>query len=192
MRNLIISYSSCSTYFPQLVQVYSINLIPILLTFHFPQLIFPCRNTMNLNLISLVKYLAFATRFLADSFYFLLVIILFSCLFRLGFAGNRGLFVGQIKFADFLLLILLFVVFLNAIMLVIIRIGFVGHLVLTLIISICYFLFFADLKEAINFFHFYQTKSHSKYFKTSILPTTVKFMNSFTLLTLSIQINDLS
>ena len=109
---------------------------------------------MNLNLISLVKYLAFAARFLVDSFCFLLVIILFSCLFRLGFAGNRGRFVGFIKFANCLLLVLLFLVFLNAIIFVIIRIGFVGHLVLTLIISICYFLFFADLKEAINFFHF--------------------------------------
>jgi hypothetical protein len=109
---------------------------------------------MNLNLISLVIYLAFATRFLADSFCFLLVIILFSCLFRLKFAGNCGRLVGFVKFALCLLLILVFLVFLNAIILAIIRIGFVGLLVLTLIISICYFLFFADLKEAINFFHF--------------------------------------
>lgn len=155
MRNLIISYSHCSTYFPQLVLAYSINLIPILLTFHFPQLIFLCHNTINLNLISIVKYPAFATRFLADSFCFLLVIILFSCLFRLGFAGNCVRFVGFIKFADCLLLILGFLVFSNAIILVIIRIGFVGHLVLILTVSIWYFLFFADLKEAINFFHFY-------------------------------------
>jgi hypothetical protein len=109
---------------------------------------------MNLNLISLAGYLAFVARFLEGSLFFRLVIILFRCLFRLGFAGNRNRIVGFIKFKDYLLLVLRFLVFLNAIILEIIRIGFEDLLALTLIILICYFLFFDDLKEAINFFRF--------------------------------------
>ncbi len=110
---------------------------------------------MNLNLISLVKYLAFAALFLVDNFCFSFVIILFSCLFLLGFVGNYGRLVGFVRFASCLLLILLFLVFLNAIILVIFRIHSVDLLALTLVKSICYFLFFIDLKVTINFFHFY-------------------------------------